>query len=54
MENQLTAENFIIELEQLCKKYDMVITHEDGQGAFQIMELTTHRLNKLKDAEIYT
>lgn len=27
---------FLAELDALCRKYDMSIGHEDGQGGFQI------------------
>ena len=43
---------FIEEIEAVCKKYNLSISHEDGQGAFVIEKFSQENLNWLKRADI--
>ena len=41
--------NFLNEIDNICKKYDFSISHEDGHGAFIIERYDNFNINWLKD-----
>lgn len=41
---------FLNEIEEVCKKYDLSIAHEDSGGAFIIEEYDQYNLNWLNEA----
>ena len=43
---------FIQEIEAICKKYDLSISHEDGHGAFEIDKFDPDNIEWLKNAHI--
>lgn len=44
------SRNFLNELEALCIKYNLSISHEDSQGAFIIEDYNDYNMNWLRDA----
>jgi hypothetical protein len=42
--------NFINDIDEVCKKYGLSISHEDGHGAFIIEEYDEHNIKWLRDA----
>lgn len=43
---------FYDEIDAVCKKYNMSISHEDGHGSFEIEKYDEKNLNWLKEANI--
>lgn len=43
---------FMEEIEEICKKYDLSISHEDGHGAFEIDSFNQDNIEWLKAAHI--
>lgn len=43
-------EEFLIELEQLCKRYSISISHEDGHGSFILTQYNELDMNWIKAA----
>lgn len=41
--------NFLNEIDNICKKYNFSISHEDGHGAFIIERYDNFNINWLKD-----
>ncbi len=48
-ENQV---RFMEEIESICKKYDLSISHEDAHGAFKIDKFSQDNIDWLKDAHV--
>jgi len=46
------VEEFLKEIEEVCKKHNMSISHEDHQGAFIIEEFKDKNIKQLKGAEV--
>ena len=44
--------DFFNEIEEICKKYDYSISHEDGHGAFEIKKYTKDNIDWLKFANL--
>ena len=42
--------DFLNEIEQTCKKYNLSISHEDSQGGFIIESYDEYNIKWLKDA----
>jgi len=38
MDSNNNFQNFKLEIKELCKKYNVVIAHEDTHGGFEILE----------------
>ena len=47
-------EDFLKEIEEVCKKHNLSISHEDSQGAFEIEKYHQQNIEWLKDADFYT
>ena len=45
------ATNFLNDLEKLCYKYDISISHEDSQGAFILEPYAERNIERLRDAK---
>ena len=43
---------FMKEIEAICRKYDLSISHEDGHGAFEIDKFSEDNIEWLKHAHI--
>lgn len=43
--------NFLNEIQEICKKYNLSISHEDSQGAFIIERYFENNIEWLKDAQ---
>jgi hypothetical protein len=43
---------FLEEIEAVCKKYDLSISHEDVQGAFEIEKFDQENIGWLKSAHV--
>lgn len=43
--------NFLSEIEEVCKKHGLSISHEDYHGSFQVMEYDEKYISWLKRAE---
>ncbi len=43
---------FVDEIEQVCKKYDLSISHEDGHGAFEIENFDEDNIDWLRNAHV--
>ena len=43
---------FIEEIETICKKYNLSISHEDGHGAFEIDKFSQDNIDWLKSAHV--
>ena len=43
---------FMEEIEAICKKYNLSISHEDGHGAFEIDKFSQDNIDWLKSAHI--
>jgi hypothetical protein len=43
---------FIKEIEEICKKYDLSISHEDRHGAFEIDKFSQDNIDWLKAAHV--
>ena len=43
---------FMEEIEVICKKYGLSISHEDGHGSFEIDEFNQNNIDWLKAANI--
>ena len=43
------VENFLNEIDNICKKYNFSISHEDGQGGFIIEKYDSYNIRWLKD-----
>lgn len=41
--------NFLNEIDNICKKYNLSISHEDGHGAFIIEKYDSFNIRWLKD-----
>lgn len=41
--------NFLNEIENICKKYNLSISHEDGHGGFIIEKYDSYNIKWLKD-----
>lgn len=41
--------NFLNEIDNICKKYNLSISHEDGHGAFIIEKYDNYNIRWLKD-----
>lgn len=46
--------DFLNEIEKICKKYDLSISHEDSHGAFIIEDYDDYNIEWLKDAIDHT
>lgn len=46
------VEEFLKEIEEVCRKYNMSISHEDGHGAFIIEKFDEFNIKWLKEAQI--
>ena len=44
--------DFIEEIDAVCKKYNLSISHEDGHGGFEIEEYDPYNIEWLKRAGI--
>lgn len=44
--------SFYDEVENICKKYDLSISHEDIHGSFRIDEYDEENINWLREANI--
>lgn len=53
METVLKQIRFLEEIEAICKKYDLSISHQDSQGAFIIEKYSDFNMDWLKDAIQY-
>lgn len=52
METVLKQIRFLEEIEAICKKYDLSISHQDLQGAFIIEKYSDSNMEWLKDATV--
>jgi hypothetical protein len=48
-QDQLRAAAFLKDIEETCKKHNMSISHEDGQGAFLFTDFNEQDLKWLKE-----
>lgn len=46
------VQSFLDELDELCKKYNMSISHKDGWGGFIIEEYDPDNIDWLKEAKV--
>ena len=46
------VKDFYVEIEQVCKKYNLSISHEDCHGAFELEEFNPRNIEWLQDAHI--
>lgn len=46
------VEEFLQEIEEVCRKHNMSISHEDGHGAFIIERFDEFNIKWLKEAQI--
>jgi len=46
------VEEFLQEIEEVCRKHNMSISHEDGHGAFIIEKFDEFNIKWLKEAQI--
>lgn len=46
------VEEFLQEIEEVCRKYNMSISHEDGHGGFIIEKFDEFNIKWLKEAKI--
>ena len=44
-------EEFLSEIEDVCKKYDLSISHEDREGGFLVQKYKESNINWLKSAD---
>ena len=44
---------FFNEIEAICKKYNLSISHEDGHGAFEIVPYEKYYMVWMREASIY-
>ena len=49
---EVNTDNFFKELEQLYRKYNISISHQDGHGAFILEEFDQFNLDWIKSAEV--
>lgn len=52
VETSKNLNNFFNEIESICKKYGYSISHEDGQGAFNIEKYSEDNIDWLKNANL--
>jgi len=52
VETPVELKNYFNEFEQLCRKYNFSIGHEDVHGAFIINKFTTENIEWLKSANL--
>lgn len=45
--------DFYNEIDEVCKKYNLSISHEDGHGAFILEEYSKKNIEWLKDSSLY-
>lgn len=45
--------DFYNEIDEVCKKYNLSISHEDGHGAFIVEEYDKKNIEWLKDSSLY-
>lgn len=50
--NKENVEQFLKEIENVCKKHNMSISHEDGHGAFIIEKFYESNIKWLKEAAV--
>ena len=50
--NKEKVEEFLQEIEEVCRKHNMSISHEDGHGAFIIEKFDEFNIKWLKEAQI--
>lgn len=50
--NKEKVNEFLKEIEEVCKKYNMTISHEDIHGEFIIKEFNQDSIEWLKDAQL--
>lgn len=50
VETPIEMINFLNELDNLCKKYDLSISHEDSHGAFIIERYDKNNISWIQDA----
>ncbi len=43
---------FLNEINEVCKKYNLSISHEDGHGAFEIEKYSEHNQNWLNNTNL--
>lgn len=46
------VQSFLDELDELCRKYNMSISHEDSQGGFIIEEYNPDNIDWLREAKV--
>lgn len=51
-DQEVNIDCFFIELERLCKKYNISITHEDYHGAFILEEFDSEKMEYIKLAQV--
>ena len=49
----MKIEAFLDEIEKVCKKHNLSISHEDGHGGFEIEEYNQDNIEWLRDASDY-
>jgi hypothetical protein len=52
IESTPNVDAFLAEVIEVCKKHNMSIGHEDGQGAFQVSEFDEEYADWLLDASV--
>lgn len=50
--NKEKVKQFLKEIEEVCKKHNMSISHEDGHGAFIIERYDEFNIKWLRQAEL--
>jgi hypothetical protein len=49
-ENRIDIDQFIEDIQEVCIKYKMSISHEDGHGSFIIVKYNKHYIDWLNNA----
>ena len=52
VESPSKVEAFLDEIESVCRKHGLSISHEDGQGAFEVDGFSDENIKWLRDAAI--
>lgn len=52
MENKYDVEGFLNEIIDVCKKYNLSISHEDSQGSFILEKYDEYNIDWLKECSV--